>query len=142
MSKACFSGLSSDGVAERRVDAALGRAGVAARRVDLRDERDVGARVERLDGGAHTRAAGPDDEHVVLRVHDSDAIGTALACGLVTDASTVPYWRTPDVMPIMGSGCFASTVIRSAPRVYVLGTRVHEWQLGAALLLAPRSRAA
>ena len=56
-------------VAERRVDAALGRAGVAARRVELRDDADVGARVERLDRGAHACAAGADDEHVVLRFH-------------------------------------------------------------------------
>ena len=32
-------------------------------------ERDVGARVERLDRRAHAGAAGADDEHVVLRVH-------------------------------------------------------------------------
>ena len=62
-------GVVLGGVAERRVDPALGRAGVAARRVDLRDERDVGARVVRLDGRAHARAAGPDDEHVVLGFH-------------------------------------------------------------------------
>ena len=57
------------GVAERRVDPALGRAGVAARRVQLRDDADVRARVVRLDGRAHACAARPDDEHVVLRVH-------------------------------------------------------------------------
>ena len=32
-------------------------------------ERDVGARVERLDRRAHARAAGPDDEDVVLGLH-------------------------------------------------------------------------
>ena len=32
-------------VSERRVDAALGRAGVASRRVELRDDGDIGARV-------------------------------------------------------------------------------------------------
>ena len=57
------------GVAERRVDAALGRSRVGTRRVDLRDHRDVGAGVECLDRGAHPCATGPDDEHVVLRDH-------------------------------------------------------------------------
>ena len=57
------------GVPERRVDAALGRAGVAARRVELRDDGDVRARVVCLDRGAHAGAAGPDHEYVVLRVH-------------------------------------------------------------------------
>ena len=56
-------------VPERRVDAALGRAGVAARRVELRDHGDVRARVVRLDRGAHTGAAGADDQDVVLRDH-------------------------------------------------------------------------
>ena len=51
-------------VAERRVDAALGRARVAARRVELRDDRDACARVVGLDRGAHACAAGADDEHV------------------------------------------------------------------------------
>src|SRR5205085_2642172 len=58
------------GVAERRVDPALGRAGVAARRMDLRDESDVGPCVERLDRGAHARAAGTDDQDVVLGLHE------------------------------------------------------------------------
>ena len=53
------------GVAERRVDPALGRAGVASRRVELRDDADVRARVEGLDRGTHARAAGPDDHDVV-----------------------------------------------------------------------------
>ena len=69
MSKACFSGIVLGGVPERRVDAALGRAGVAAGRVDLRDDGDVRARVEGLDRGAHAGAAGADDEHVVRRLH-------------------------------------------------------------------------
>ena len=60
-------------VAERRVDASLGRAGVRARRVELRDHRDVGAGVVGLDRGAHASAARADDEHVVLRDHVSDA---------------------------------------------------------------------
>ncbi len=58
------------GVAERRVDAALGGSGVGTSRVDLRDHRDVGARVECLDRGAHPCATGPDNEHVVLRDHE------------------------------------------------------------------------
>ena len=57
------------GVPEGRVDPALGRAGVAAGRVELRDDRDVRARVVRLDRGAHPRATRPDHEYVVLRLH-------------------------------------------------------------------------
>jgi hypothetical protein len=57
------------GVTERGVDAALGRPGVTARRVKLRDKRDIGACVMRLDRGAHARASRADHEHVVLRVH-------------------------------------------------------------------------
>ena len=56
-------------VAERRVDPALGRAGVASNRVDLRQERDIGSLVERLDRGAHTSAARTDDQDVVRRLH-------------------------------------------------------------------------
>ncbi len=66
-------GVVLGGVPERRVDPALGRAGVAADRVDLRDHRHVRPRVEGLDRCAHARAAGPDDEHVVLRYHVCDA---------------------------------------------------------------------
>ena len=57
------------GVAERGVDAALGRAGMAAGRMELRDDADVGARVVGLDRRAHTCAAGADDEHVVRCFH-------------------------------------------------------------------------
>ena len=57
------------GVAERRIDAAFGRAGVTADGMDLREQRDVGARIVRLDGRAHTRAAGADDEDIVLGLH-------------------------------------------------------------------------
>ena len=56
-------------VPERRVDAALGRAGVAAGRVELRDHADVGACVVGLDGRAHAGAAGADDQDVVRRFH-------------------------------------------------------------------------
>src|SRR5205823_1297489 len=57
------------GVAERCVDPALGRAGVAPHGVDLREKRDVGTRIVRLDGRTHARAAGTDDEDVVLGLH-------------------------------------------------------------------------
>ncbi len=56
-------------VSERRVDAALGRAGVASRRVELRDDGDIGARVVGCDRCAHAGAAGPDHDDIVLRVH-------------------------------------------------------------------------
>jgi hypothetical protein len=48
--------------------------------MDLRDEGDVGARVESLDGRAHAGAAGTDDEDVVLRFHRR---GSYLKCPLV-----------------------------------------------------------
>ena len=57
------------GVPERRVDAALGRAGVAAGRVELRDHADVRAGIVGLDRGAHAGAAGADDQDVVRRFH-------------------------------------------------------------------------
>ena len=56
-------------VPERRVDAALGGAGVAARRVQLRDHRDLRASIVSLDGCAHAGAPGADDEDVVGRLH-------------------------------------------------------------------------
>jgi hypothetical protein len=37
--------------------------------MDLGDQRDVGAGVVGLDGGAHARATGTDHEDVVLRFH-------------------------------------------------------------------------
>ena len=57
------------GVPERRVDAALGRAGVAAGRVELRDHADRRTGVVCLDRGAHACAAGADDQDVVTRFH-------------------------------------------------------------------------
>ncbi len=59
-------------VAERRVDAALGGSRVAPDGMDLRDQRDIGACVVRLDGRAHARAAGSDDQHIVLGLHVSE----------------------------------------------------------------------
>src|SRR5207253_7909350 len=74
------------GVAESRVDPALGRAGVAPDRVDLREESDVGARVVRLDGCAHAGAAGADDEDVVLRFHHLGRYTNRTPCGRASAA--------------------------------------------------------
>jgi hypothetical protein len=62
-------GVVLGGVAERGVDASLSRPGVTSNGMDLGDERDVRAHVVRLDRRTHPRAAGADDEHVVLRFH-------------------------------------------------------------------------
>ena len=51
-------------VGQRRAHPALRRAGVAARRVQLGQHRGAGPRTG-LDGGAHARAAGADDDDVV-----------------------------------------------------------------------------
>ena len=56
-------------VSERGVDPALGRSGMRAGRVQLRDHRDVRPGVVGLDGRAHARAAGADHEDVVLSDH-------------------------------------------------------------------------
>ena len=53
-------------VAERGVDAALGRAGMAADRVHLGNDRHVGARFGRFDGGAHAGESAADDHDIVL----------------------------------------------------------------------------
>jgi hypothetical protein len=37
--------------------------------MDLREQRDIGARIVRLDGRAHSCAAGADDEDIVLGLH-------------------------------------------------------------------------
>ena len=60
-------------VPERGVDAALGRAGVAPRRVELGDDADVRTGVEGLDRGTHARATRPDDDDVVHDAHGEDA---------------------------------------------------------------------
>ena len=57
------------GVAECRVDAPFGGAGVRARRVQLRDHRHVRPGVECFDGRAHARAAGAHYQDVVLSDH-------------------------------------------------------------------------
>ena len=69
MSKAWLSQRVLGRVPERGVDAALGRARMAARRMELRDDADVGAGVVRLDRRAHAGAAGADDEDVVRCFH-------------------------------------------------------------------------
>jgi hypothetical protein len=56
-------------IPERGVDPALGGAGMAADRMDLREKRDVGAEIVGLDRGAHAGAPGADDEHVVRCFH-------------------------------------------------------------------------
>jgi len=56
-------------IAERRVDAALCCAGVAAGRVQLLDHRNVRPRVEGGNGRAHACAAGAHYEDVVLSNH-------------------------------------------------------------------------
>ena len=53
------------GVAERRVDAALGGARVGAGRVQLRDHRHVGTGALGLDRGAHAGQARADHHHVM-----------------------------------------------------------------------------
>ena len=68
-------------VPERRVDAALCRARVAAGRVELRDDRDVGAGIVSLDRGAHACATRADHEYVVLRVHRSRTLPNRLQRG-------------------------------------------------------------
>ena len=73
MSKACFSGLSSAALPS----AALIPPSAAPEWLRVgwifETTRDVRARVERLDRGAHAGAAGADDEDVVLRLHATDA---------------------------------------------------------------------
>jgi hypothetical protein len=52
--------------------------------MDLGDHRDVGARVERLDRGAHPCAAGADDEDVVLAFHRLGRYRKPPPAGVVT----------------------------------------------------------
>ena len=59
------------GVAERGVDAALGGAGVGARRMQLRDDRDVGAGALGFDGSAHAGKARTDHHNVVPKQRSS-----------------------------------------------------------------------
>jgi hypothetical protein len=88
----------------------------------------------RFDGRPHSRAACPDDEHVVLRFHQERTLseeGRAAARNECGDGSTRGRRRNLDDV-----GVLRIDNHRLGPRVYVLGTRVHEWHLGAAVLLA------
>ena len=76
-------------VPERSVDPAFGRAGVAADGMDLGDDGDVGAHVERLDGGAHPRAAAAHDQDVVLRVHGIGRYTTGRGLGPLHAAASM-----------------------------------------------------
>ena len=70
MSKACFSGVSSLAVrvvGERRVDAALRGAGVAAAGVDLAEDRHVHAGRLGLDGGAQPGEPAADHDQLMVR---------------------------------------------------------------------------
>ena len=69
MSKACRSGAvvaTLRVVGQRRVDAALGGAGVAARRMHLAQDGDVDAGRPRLDGGAQPGQAAADDDELMM----------------------------------------------------------------------------
>ena len=77
------------GVPERRVDPALGRAGVAADRMDLREKRDVGAEIVCLDRGAHPGAPGADNEDVVRRFHQQRKLSDGRAPVVVR----IDSWR-------------------------------------------------
>ncbi len=62
-------------VPERGVDATLGRAGVGARRMQLRDDRDVGAGALGFDCGAHASKARTDHHDVVPKQRSSRSEG-------------------------------------------------------------------
>ena len=73
------------GVAERRADAALGRAGVRARGIQLADDADAGLRPEvalQLEGGVQAGSPGPDHH----RVEVVDPRPRAGAVGRVAEA--------------------------------------------------------
>ena len=81
-------------VSQSGVDPALGRARVAAHRVDLREESDVGALIVRLDGRAHARATGTYDEHVVRCLHWQGRYTKGqIACRLVRNVNPPPVCR-------------------------------------------------
>src|SRR6476619_6000037 len=103
--------------------------------MDLRDKGDIGARIVRLDGRAHPRAAGPDDEHVVLRFHCIGRYRIAQVSRRVTIAACFTRTSCSVAMVPRRKGVLRIDRHRLGPRVYVLGTRVHEWHLGALLLL-------
>ena len=53
-------------VAQRRADAALRRAGMAASRVEFADDGYISAAFAGIQGGHQTRAAGADDNRIVF----------------------------------------------------------------------------
>ncbi len=53
-------------ISERRVDSALGRAGMTANRVHFRYDGNVGSALSGFDCGAHPGEATADDDNVVL----------------------------------------------------------------------------
>ena len=69
MSKACSSGSSSEALPSAALIPPSAAAEWTAGRVELRDERDVRARVVGLDGRPHPGKAGADDEDIVRRTH-------------------------------------------------------------------------
>ncbi len=83
------------GVPESGVDAALGRTGMASNRMDLRDQRDVGARIVRFDGRPHSRAACPDNEHVVLRFHRERTLSKRRQAEAPNGCGDGRDWRRP-----------------------------------------------
>jgi hypothetical protein len=85
-------------VSERGVDPALGRARVAANRVDLRQKRDVGAEIVCLDRGAHSGAPGAYNQDVVRGFHRYGSYLTEELRCLVT-AAAKPYLRHPRPRP-------------------------------------------
>jgi hypothetical protein len=66
--------------------------------MNLRDERHVGARIMRLDGRAHARATGPDNEHVVLRFHRIGRYRIARASRRVTNAACFTRTSSAEAM--------------------------------------------
>ena len=135
MSKACFSGSSSEAFPSAALIPPSAAPEWLRVGMDLRDERDVGARIVRLDGRAHPRAAGPDNEHVVLRFHRRGRYRIAQVSRRVTIAACFTRTSCAGAMVSKRKGVLRIDRHRLGPRVYVLGTRVHEWHLGAALLL-------
>jgi hypothetical protein len=66
-------------VAERGVDAALGRDRVRAGRIHLGDAGGPEARLDHADRGAQARAAGADDQAVVLVIDDRVSLGHGIS---------------------------------------------------------------
>ena len=69
MSKACHSGLVLLDVAERRADPALRRAGVAAQRMELGNDRRFSAVAAAFEGGEQSGTAGAHDDRIEFVNH-------------------------------------------------------------------------